>query len=369
MIRMLTAVAISSSLMISPMAYADCTDVISLSKTISQKTADKNSFESSAKAFCSEYKKGTTQTKSANYGISYGYIAASMGTAKASEEQIASQVCSSEEGKDVKKDVYKEYIETISANAYTAYEACERLRTSSISIEPQDKLSTEVSFLVQNARPSTAPALMQYSATLGVSCLWESDGSDSKKFSLVTGASVTLRCKRENASKKGSVTILDTSVAANNSLTIPWGTYDKDDNPVDQLLLLNKKLTEAMDALANTTALLKGGVIAFESTTCPVGWLPYAPAYGKFIRGIDVSDARIDPDGKRAPGSSQGESFAKHSHTMTLPGRSGNNAFVNRPAGWGNDNDVRAAQSAPTDEVGGAETRPKNVALLYCQQK
>lgn len=42
-----------------------------------------------------------------------------------------------------------------------------------------------------------------------------------------------------------------------------------------------------------------GAVMAFNLSACPTGWSEYAPAYGRFIRGIDKSGANIDPLGQR----------------------------------------------------------------------
>jgi len=53
-----------------------------------------------------------------------------------------------------------------------------------------------------------------------------------------------------------------------------------------------------------------GAVIAFDLKECPsIGWEEYKLAHGRFVRGIDNSGRRIDPDGTRAPGSHQEDSF------------------------------------------------------------
>ncbi len=54
----------------------------------------------------------------------------------------------------------------------------------------------------------------------------------------------------------------------------------------------------------------KGAIVAFDATACPKGWFEYAPAYGRFLRGIDSSLGGIDPDGKRRPSSLQNDQFA-----------------------------------------------------------
>ena len=59
-----------------------------------------------------------------------------------------------------------------------------------------------------------------------------------------------------------------------------------------------------------------GSISAFESTTCPVGWVEYTAARGQFLRGID-NGAGVDPSGTRLPGNLQLDSNKSHAHTAT----------------------------------------------------
>lgn len=103
-------------------------------------------------------------------------------------------------------------------------------------------------------------------------------------------------------------------------------------------------------------------VIAFKDDECPkVGWKEYTPAYGRFIRGIDKADVALDPDGKRLAGSLQIDTFKEHVHStksgeITL----GGSGSTGRPQQSGH---------METGTKGDKETRPKNVALLYCVKK
>lgn len=105
-----------------------------------------------------------------------------------------------------------------------------------------------------------------------------------------------------------------------------------------------------------------GTISAFASTTCPTGWSEYTPARGRFLRGID-NGAGNDPDGTRAVGSVQGDELRSHSHNPANGAyflTSGNgSAGVQSGAGF--------QQIGATTSVGGAETRPKNVAVTFCQ--
>lgn len=107
----------------------------------------------------------------------------------------------------------------------------------------------------------------------------------------------------------------------------------------------------------------KGAVVAFNLDECPSGWTEFKPAYGRFVRGIDRSGGNLDPDGERPPGEIQGHAFASHTHRYNgraankAPGSGGGQAL-----GWLNQN------GGATHSTGGNETRPVNVALLYCER-
>lgn len=81
---------------------------------------------------------------------------------------------------------------------------------------------------------------------------------------------------------------------------------------------------------------------------------------GRFARNISSSNA-VDPAGPRTPGSLQADEYKAHTHG--LPVRSD----ANTGDGWVEDSDgTGTARTAFTASSGGLETRPKNVALLWC---
>lgn len=111
-----------------------------------------------------------------------------------------------------------------------------------------------------------------------------------------------------------------------------------------------------------------GAVVPFKLAACPTGWIPSdgtagtVDLRGRFIRGTT---------GSPAVGTVQADSFIAHSHIV--PGTFVNNMTFGSsffPTGA-----VFFAASAnnmntgnPTSGNAGSETRPKNVALLYCQK-
>ncbi|MCG8016308.1 MAG: hypothetical protein JAY97_08840 [Candidatus Thiodiazotropha sp. 'RUGA'] len=161
----------------------------------------------------------------------------------------------------------------------------------------------------------------------------------------------------------------------------------------NDLNLLRSEVTKAIELSSpeNNTGLSDfltqqfiGAVIAFNGTRCPSGWQEYKPAYGRFIRGIDNGIKKVDPDGIRKPGSIQESATALpqkgFSGFTTTNGRhihknSGQTGFRTK---YGN-NDNRESRgptepagehnhSVTIDGGGDIETRPTNIALLYCEK-
>jgi hypothetical protein len=147
--------------------------------------------------------------------------------------------------------------------------------------------------------------------------------------------------------------------------------------------------TKQMTSAGN---LLKDAVIAFDLQKCPEGWAEYQAAYGRFIRGLDRGASRTDPDGLRPLAGFQTDAVQKITGKLY-----GVNGASNLAWAWG---------FRPSDEPGNAflvpnsqhqyntyggrdynpgtgdvaffdssrsvrtaaETRPVNVALLYCKK-
>ena len=109
-----------------------------------------------------------------------------------------------------------------------------------------------------------------------------------------------------------------------------------------------------------------GTISAFAAASCPSGWVEYGPARGRFLRGID-NGAGNDPDGTRAPGNVQADMLAAHTHG--LPGSLlHNSAPADFSSQGGGSADYRRNENTghTTTSSGGTETRPKNVAVIFC---
>lgn len=106
-----------------------------------------------------------------------------------------------------------------------------------------------------------------------------------------------------------------------------------------------------------------GAVMAFNLASCPSGWSEYTLARGRFIRGID-STGTNDPDGVRALGSTQTDDFKSHRHSYSAPP---SNNYKAQSGGFTNTVTANSIGSN-SGYSGGDETRPINVALLYCEK-
>lgn len=135
-----------------------------------------------------------------------------------------------------------------------------------------------------------------------------------------------------------------------------------------------------------------GQVSAFYLGACPDGWEPAdgtngtPDLRGRFIRGLDdagTGAAGMDPDGVRLLGNEQADAFQGHRHNRRIDGIAEIATFPGLLMSWnaGSGGFISASSSSETfigdpvtDTVSGTprvaiETRPRNVALIYCMRK
>ncbi len=126
-------------------------------------------------------------------------------------------------------------------------------------------------------------------------------------------------------------------------------------------------------------------VMAFYRT-CPSNWVPAdgengtPDLRGVFVRGLNNfeknpegegtgvarSDGNQDPDGTdRVLSGYQPDLLKKHSHNVTTFSGLVNGGY----GGHGSGTLAHVNAAYTTTETGGVETRPKNVALIYCMKK
>ena len=163
-----------------------------------------------------------------------------------------------------------------------------------------------------------------------------------------------------------------------------------------ELGIVRQEVTKAIELSSSTdlsdftdllTQQLVGSIIPFDTDNCPSGWIEFKPAYGRFIRGVDKGTKKIDPQGQRIVGSLQGDSTklpnnsfkgrtnnsGKHSHKYraSRPYNSGAGAHARAKHDGGvgtTESSGEHSHKFTVTDGGDSETRPKNVALLYCKK-
>lgn len=147
----------------------------------------------------------------------------------------------------------------------------------------------------------------------------------------------------------------------------------------DPAVALGAATKQYVDSQASASVVPAGAVMAFYRSTPPTGWLECngqsAAAYpnlvalgiitvpdlrGQFVRGWDNGKG-TDPG--RSLASSQGDLIINHTHPIIIYGT--NNASGGN-AGYSSNSYSYSANSGGVNSGGGSETRPKNIALMYC---
>jgi hypothetical protein len=106
-----------------------------------------------------------------------------------------------------------------------------------------------------------------------------------------------------------------------------------------------------------------GSVVAFNAQSCPAGWVEYTPAQGRFIRGIDKPGGNTDPDGHRAPGTTQGDAVGPFTFRTDTDIQIAASGTRFRGAGQASNSGAGKEAHDIAAATGVAETRPRNVAL------
>jgi len=346
----------------------ECSSIIALSKTTSSTVKSKDTFERHVNNFCSEYSRATGSNRSSQYGISYKFLSLSMGSNSANSESLASKYCSASDSTESSNDAYKEYIETISPYAYSAYQSCLDMSKNNLKfkLDMASLLPKRFSLFVQFNSNSQEDATLSFFAPEEVSCSWHQ--FDTPTIAIPSGSTALLNCSRKNSQQRTYVQVFRTN-ASTTPISIPWGAYDKNGVPIDMIRELEKKYKKLLSENENLQNSLKGSVTAFNSDECPTGWKEYTLAYGRFIRGLDKS-GNIDPDKNRKIGSTQEDSFKKHNHNnggYNLLFKNNGEETIHTTDNRGSEPNLKT--TAGIQSRGGKETRPKNIALLYCIKK
>ena len=157
------------------------------------------------------------------------------------------------------------------------------------------------------------------------------------------------------------------------------GSYFVATQLLSSIDITSPKYCIGTDCITSWPGTPSGAVVAFNLSSCPVGWQiadgtnGTVDLRGYFLRGLNTNSSGVDAG--RTPGSVQQDDFKAHSHlTPTTSGVVQSSENGREVASWTRygydyiDGQNPDRESPPTSVVGGIETRPKNVALLYCQK-
>lgn len=348
----------------------ECTKLIALSKVSAKKIENKSMFESHASSFCKEYQRSQRSQSQANYGASYKFLSASMGKSRGNTSEIASRYCSNDSGGTKKDSAYEEYIEHIQVGAYSAYKQCLKFSSKGIKFEIDQNTFDPVEMTIDvlyHTQDRDEFKNLTFKAKKGINCAWtkgEVNNEKPKAVKIESGRKGTLECTRSEAIKHKPGYIKISTNAADSSFSIRWPGYNDKDIPIDLVNDLRVKYQTLIEKNDTLLASLKDSVVAFDKENCPGGWYEYSKGYGRFIRGLDKSGLGIDAEKNRIIGSVQNDDFKNHNHLQRYRNVKGHFSS----SGWEHVPHVNggSTKGQSTTSSGGAETRPKNVALLYC---
>lgn len=332
----------------------ECAEVIKLSLTTSQTVQSKERFETDAREFCSAYSRNSQSASSAGGSISYGGFGFGATSSNGNAKAVARNVCENTNSGRMRDDAYSRLIQEIAPQAYSSYDSCiEQKASFNVKIGAGNTpafVPITIGFVPQTAGEFAEIAVVTDDT---VSC------NLPEPRRMTSAGNFIISCRRSDVTRVGSINVIN-QAGGQGALSVPWTAYTAPSGiPVD----LARQYIDGLAKFDAHSAALKGSVVAFEASSCPIGYQPYEKAFGRFVRGLDLR-GEIDPD--RNVGDTQEDELAAHTHieerlrpAALRASAAGNDKF--------NAYERRAAQNVPTGSTGGSETRPKNVALLYCQ--
>lgn len=220
----------------------DCESVIALSKTVSVVVEDQRSVEAAAANFCSAYSKSTSSGTSANLGISYGLLSGSFGSSSVDAAAVASRYCSVQNTSQARADAYQRYVESISPDAYRAYEVCVKYSEQELkfSLDPATVLPNQFTVIALYAsKAKNAKTALAFSASDDVTCAWV--GNKGEQAELASGSTAALKCTRSDSERKSYVSVFSPELAIE-AMNIPWQAYTKEGVSIDMVAALQARL-------------------------------------------------------------------------------------------------------------------------------
>lgn len=278
-------------------AQQQCSNIIALARTKNVSISNKNTIQTHASNFCSEYYRAKSTNSSINLGVAYEALKVSFGSSGASADQVASKYCKGDFSHGAIDDAYQEYVEFISPDAYSAYETCIKHASKDMNfiVDPiaslQKEMNIGISYVAQSGStwwPQTAQ--IKYSTSEGVSC--SSDNSSAQPIQLKTPSSAILKCVRSDYKKRSFVTVIRADAADIPPLNIPWPEYDDQGNKVTTIDDINQRIFSIDQKITSleskaSRARTETGVVSMRADgTRPINDGSYCADTPQNIRGI-----------------------------------------------------------------------------------
>ncbi|WP_157954325.1 hypothetical protein [Saccharospirillum mangrovi] len=161
------------------------------------------------------------------------------------------------------------------------------------------------------------------------------------------------------------VGILVTGITAFNKLTFRLETLESKVGEVD------REIGEI-----NVDTIPNGIVAYFDLSDCPVGWRGFEQGEGRVVVATSSGSSGLSSRMLGNQGGSEQitlsiNNLPRHSHSITLRGRSGNNAFVTRDPSWGYDDWVGDPRTTSTGNTGASQpfsNMPPFYVLTQCKK-
>ena len=230
-------------------AYADCEDVLYLSRQSAITIINEQELTSSIDVFCRVYKSNDAAQNTKAFSLAYDTLSFGHSGGKMSKRQVYEKYCSlSAKGRSARSS-YANYVNTISNGAYDAYESCLMNKRRGILLSaPLAAVLPNSMRMTINMDPAfqSASAKFNFDTEEGVTCKWVS--SNKPPNVLTNQGNLVLSCKRRDRSHKNSITLIPENTRVK-TLTVTWGAYKDDDTPLNTLRELNAKIDQLTDKI------------------------------------------------------------------------------------------------------------------------
>jgi len=329
-----------------------------------RKSSAVDSYQEVVNNICRDYSSYKSDKKSGKVKATYGAFGGKAGFSASTYEQLSQSMCS-ESGSIDKLAKNNDVLEKIiSPDAIDAYKTCQSLNAKGLKVDTNisprgDHISVSLHYAVVGTNGNEIQIQQPYITDPEQ---FECGGSLKPNTKLPVNTNVEYHCKRKVSGKDSDIfEYKGRRMYANSAtLTIPTSVTS-----------IYREIPAVY--AEQVPSPLKGAVVAFESGKCPTGWTEYKKAQGRFIRGLDKKNS-IDPDKNRGIGSVQEDAFQGHAHSIESVTSKGHGPNNQHPHGYQNGGyglavgrtNAPISQDKYGSERVSTETRPKNVALLYC---